>query len=215
MVRRLGHAFAAASILAVVVLTANLAVAEPAAFPIMLLPTNTRIALRFLAPLDSATARQGDVVELAVAANVVLDHFVLVQKDAHVGGVVVRVTPPGLFGRSAAVVVGYLDAPTTDGSVVPLKDIVISRGTVSTPEEGAVGASLAGAVLLGPVGLVAGAFGRSSFPRGRTRRIGLSRAACLCYRRHPRIPWGRELPAIVWSKECAHNHRATHRTSGA
>ena len=154
------HTFAAASAFVALVVAVNVAVAAPAAFPIVLLPANTRVALRLLTPLDSATAKQGDVVEFAVAANVVLDHFVLVPKDAHVSGAVVRVTPPGLFGRSAAILIGYLDAPTMDGGVVQLKNIIISRTTVTTSVEEAAATSLAGAVLLGPVGLVAGAFVR-------------------------------------------------------
>ncbi|HKX18951.1 MAG TPA: hypothetical protein VJT33_13145 [bacterium] len=154
------HAFAAASASVALVVAVKVAVAAPANFPIVLLPANTRVALRFLTPLDSATATQGDVVEFAVAANVVFGHFVLVQKNAHVNGAVVRVTPPGLFGRSAAIVIGYLDAPTTDGGVVQLRNIIISRTRVTTSVEGAAAASLAGAVLLGPVGLVAGAFVR-------------------------------------------------------
>ena len=138
------------------VLAAGLGSAAPAAAPIVLLPAGTSVTLRFLTPVDSSKARQGDTLTFAVAADVVVDHAVLIRAGSRVGGVVTRVTGPGMFGRSGEVVVGYLDVPTVDGGAVRLKDIVISRGTISTPEESAAGISLAGALVLGPVGLLAG-----------------------------------------------------------
>jgi hypothetical protein len=125
-------------------------------------PAGTRVGLAFLTPVDSSKITAGSRVHLKVAADVVGGRSVIIRAGTPVVGTVTRVTQPGMFGTSSEVVIGFLSATAVDGRPIMLKDVIVSRATISNSRVGAAGASAAGAVVLGPIGLLAGAFVKGS-----------------------------------------------------
>ncbi len=125
-------------------------------------PAGTRVALTFLTPVDSSKITAGSRVRFKVAADVVGGRSVIIRAGTLVVGTVIKVTQPGMFGASSEVVVGSLSATAVDGTPIMLKDVIISKETISNSRVGAAGASAAGAVVLGPIGLLAGAFVKGS-----------------------------------------------------
>ena len=86
----------------------------------------------------------------------------IIRAGTPVVGKVIKVSQPGMFGASSEVVVGSLSTTAVDGTPIMLKDVIISKETISNSQVGAAGASAAGAVILGPIGLLAGAFVKGS-----------------------------------------------------
>lgn len=125
-------------------------------------PTGTRVALTFLTPVDSSKITAGSRVRFKVSADVVGGRSVIIRAGTPVVGKVIKVSQPGMFGASSEVVVGSLSTTAVDGTPIMLKDVIISKETISNSQVGAAGASAAGAVILGPIGLLAGAFVKGS-----------------------------------------------------
>ncbi len=126
-------------------------------------PAGTKVGLQFVTPVDSGKIATGAKVRFRVLQSVLGGRHVVIRAGGPVIGIVTEVTKPGIFGRSARVVVGSLSVLAVDGRPLPLRDIVISKATVSNSRLGAAGASVAGAVILGPIGLLAGAFVKGSY----------------------------------------------------
>jgi hypothetical protein len=134
-------------------------------------PAGTRVVLAFLTAVDSATVTPGTRVPLRVLADVAGGRHVVVRARTPVVGIVTRVTKPGMFGASSEVIIGHLRVAAVDGRPLALRDLMISKATVSNTRLGAAGASALGALVLGPVGLLAGALVKGSYvhvPAGTT-----------------------------------------------
>lgn len=125
-------------------------------------PAGTQVGLQFLRAVDSRTASAGAKVHFKVAADVIQDRHVIIRAGTPVTGTVTQVGKPGMFGTSAKVVIGFIAATAVDGRPIKLNDVIVSKDMINKSRAGAAGASVAGALLLGPVGLVAGAFIRGN-----------------------------------------------------
>lgn len=120
-------------------------------------PADTLIKIKLLTPLDSETTGVGNEVRYQVAEDVVLDGSLVFAAGAEGSGVVAKVSEAQNFGRNAKLEVDFQTITALDGRIV---DTVLGEKAKEETERLAVaaGATVAGLALLGPVGIVAGAF---------------------------------------------------------
>ena len=132
------------------------------------LPKDSVIKLEFAEDLSSKTAKAGDVVKYKVADNVFVNDVLVLPKGAEGVGKVTKVVGPRMFGQDARIDVdfGFIYAIDNTRVKVFLGDVA-----KQTAVAGAAGAAIGGMVVLGPVGIIGGAFvtGKSvNIPAGST-----------------------------------------------
>lgn len=119
---------------------------------------DTKVTLRFTQPVSTATAKVGDVVRFETVEDVRIGDTLIIQRGSPATGVIAEVRPPRSRGRNAQLRISFQSVQAVDGSLVPLMPY-------RTPEEERIsgkapGVSVVGAIVLGPIGLVSGAFMR-------------------------------------------------------
>ena len=134
-------------------------------------PAGTIVLLRFETPVDSGTIKQGASVSFTVATDVLIDRTVVFRQGTPAQGVVTDVSKPGIFGKNGRVYINYIEADATDGRPVRLAPLEVTPDSKKQAvNAGAAGATaITGAILLGPIGLAAGALVRGgdvSMPAG-------------------------------------------------
>lgn len=137
----------------------SLPVAPTSAATSVYAPMGTQVGLLFVTPVDTSKIATGNKVQFKVAADVIVNRYVIIRRGTPMTGTVTNSQKPGMFGQSARVTIGLLTATAVDRRPVTLSDVIISSDTVQN-RGGAAGASVAGAIILGPVGLLAGALVR-------------------------------------------------------
>jgi len=148
---------------AVFVLAVSLALpATVDASMVVTVPAATRVPLEFLQTVDSATAQQGQAVRFEVASNVLVGRRVVVRKGAAARGLIRSVEQAGAFGKNARVRIGFMQTTAVDGRPLALSNVDITPNNMRNVKDvgGAAGASAIGLVLLGPIGIAAGALVR-------------------------------------------------------
>lgn len=126
---------------------ADVSAAEP-------VPPGTRITLQFDRSVSTRTARKGGTVPLRVYSPVVVRGKTLIDQDAPATGVVTSVRRPGRFGKRGELKIRLVSVRDRSGARVPL-EAYTSGDRFSA---GGPGASAAGLLVLGPIGLAGGAF---------------------------------------------------------
>lgn len=122
-----------------------------------LIPKDTLVKIKTLSTLNSKQSRQGDSVALAVAEDVYVGGVLVLPKGANGFGKVTKVQQPGSFGRDAKLEISFDSLVATDGTTVyTFLGDKAKEETKSMVK--AAGASVAGMVILGPVGIIGGAF---------------------------------------------------------
>jgi hypothetical protein len=121
------------------------------------IPASTIVTMKNLDELNSKTVEKGQIVRFAVASDVTVDDVVVIPAGMEADGTITNARKAGRFGRDGKIEITYSTVRASDGT--PVKLTVGEK----TKEEykrtaGAVGASAAGAIILGPVGLVSGLF---------------------------------------------------------
>ncbi|MDR7522368.1 MAG: hypothetical protein QN168_07895 [Armatimonadota bacterium] len=126
------------------------------------LPAGTQVPLAFVTRVDSSTAREGEAVAFTVASDVLIERHAVIRKGSTAQGLVVSVTPPGIFGRNARVHIAFVQVVAADGLPIRLAPIDVTPDNLREARDaaGAAGASVAGLILLGPIGVAAGALVR-------------------------------------------------------
>jgi len=123
------------------------------------IPQGTRVPLELVSGLSTKTAVRGRQVDLRVAEDVWVGTSLLVRKGEKTKAVVGEVTQPGSFGKSGGLSLDFGNVRAVDGTLVDLgvwsRDQKEGRGY-------AAGASIGGAAVLGPIGLVGGLFVKGS-----------------------------------------------------
>lgn len=121
------------------------------------LPAATTVRIALLTEINSGTMRVGDPVRYQVRESVRVENTVLIPAGAQGVGKVTDVRQAGRLGRDGLVTIdwGYLTA--IDGT--PVKVTIGAAATERNQHsaELAAGAAMAGVILLGPLGLAAGA----------------------------------------------------------
>ena len=120
-------------------------------------PANTLVKVALVTPVNAKNLKVGDTIEYQVADDVFVGDVLVFTKGSRGEGTVTKVKQAKNFGRNAAVDVDFKNTKALDGTYV----------TTFIGEEAkkemqhlamAAGASLAGIAILGPLGVVAGAF---------------------------------------------------------
>nr|WP_320148010.1 hypothetical protein [uncultured Anaeromusa sp.] len=121
------------------------------------LPKDSLIKISFLTALDSKTARVGDVVEFQAADDVLVNGILAVAKGARGIGKVSKVDRASNFGRDGKIEINFDDIETIDELKVPV--FLGEKAKEETKSYAkAAGATVAGMIILGPVGVIGGAF---------------------------------------------------------
>lgn len=107
--------------------------------------------------LSSKTNQLGDTVHFTVAENVMDGNVLLVPAGTVGTGTITTLKKARSFGRNGALDITFDSIPAIDGTEFTAVQGEDAKNKTKS-EIKAAGASVAGAVLLGPVGLVGGAF---------------------------------------------------------
>ena len=121
------------------------------------LPADTIFKISTNEDLSSKTNQVNDIVHFSVEEDVKVDDVLVLPRGAQGSGVVTKVSRPKMFGRSGSLEISFNQVFSIDDEEIP---------TVLGPEAkeklkmeaAAVGASVIGALALGPIGLVGGLF---------------------------------------------------------
>jgi hypothetical protein len=149
----------------------TLALIPAHAAEVVTVPAGTKVLLRFEMPVDSGTIKEGMTVTFTVATDVLVGRAVVFRAGTPAQGIVTDVSKPGIFGKNARVHIGYIEVAAADGKPVRLAPLEVTPESVrQVADVGAAGATaLTGAILLGPIGLAAGALihgGNVNLPAG-------------------------------------------------
>lgn len=121
------------------------------------LPAKSLVKIALLETVNSASNQVGDEVLYKVVEDVIVDGRVIIPAGTTATGQVAEVTAAGRLGKDGRILVDFNQVSALDGTLISLKvDETATQRNKSL--ELAAGASMAGIVLLGPVGLVGGYF---------------------------------------------------------
>ncbi len=125
------------------------------------LPKDSVIKVEFTEELGNRLNKEGDEVNFRVADNLYVNDVLVLPKGATGKGKVKKVVQPGIFGKDGRVDIEFSYVYAVDGSKIPvvLGDLAEQQAKTIA---GAAGASIGGMVILGPVGVVGGAFVKGS-----------------------------------------------------
>lgn len=120
-------------------------------------PTDTLVKIALVTPIKSQELKVGDLVKYQVAEDVMLNGTLIFAKGAPGIGTVNKVTQARNFGRDAKVEIAFDQTTAIDGSTV--KTFLGEKAKQEMKSLAmTAGATVAGMVLLGPIGVVTGAF---------------------------------------------------------
>jgi hypothetical protein len=117
-------------------------------------PRGTRVRLTFAETLDSRTSEKGDTVRFKVVQDVYVAGERVVARGARATGLVTSVRKPRRFGRRAEIKIDLVGVRAVDGKQLPLE----RYSTGDRYSAGGAAAAGGGLIVLGPIGLAAGAF---------------------------------------------------------
>ena len=120
-------------------------------------PAETLIKVALVTPVDSDNLKVGDTIRYKIADDVIVNGKLVFAKGLPGEGTVTKVKQARNFGRNAEVNIDFNKTKSIDGTYV---DTYIGEEAKKEMKSLAMaaGASLAGIAVLGPIGIVAGAF---------------------------------------------------------
>lgn len=120
-------------------------------------PAETLIKIALVTPVDSDNLKVGDTIRYKIADDVIVNGKLVFAKGLPGEGTVTKVKQARNFGRNAEVNIDFNKTKSIDGTYV---DTYIGEEAKKEMKSLAMaaGASLAGIAVLGPIGIVAGAF---------------------------------------------------------
>jgi len=123
----------------------------------VILPKDSLLQVEFTEELSSRTAKAGDPIHFVLADNVFVNDVLVLPKGAAGVGEVKKVVQPRSFGRDARIDLEFSHVYAADGSIVKVTLGELSKQKAESVA-GAAGAAIGGAIVLGPVGVIGGAF---------------------------------------------------------
>ncbi|GMB01281.1 hypothetical protein [Pelosinus sp. IPA-1] len=115
------------------------------------------LKIKLVTPLNTRTSRPGDVVVFQTADDIYIDGNLVIPKGAQGQGVVNKVEGARNFGRNAELQVTFDTIEAIDGTMI--NTILGEKAKEENKSLAtAAGASIAGMAILGPIGIVGGAF---------------------------------------------------------
>ena len=121
------------------------------------LPKDTVFKISLNDEVSSKANKVGDSVTFTVQEDVLVGDVLVLPRGAQGSGVVTKVSRPKSFGRSGAVDISFDQVFSVDDESIPTVLGPEAKDKLKM-EAAAVGASVIGALALGPVGLVGGLF---------------------------------------------------------
>ena len=120
-------------------------------------PANTLIKIALVTPINAKDLKVGDTIRYQVAEDVIIDGNLVFAKGEPGEGTVTKVRQARNFGRNAEVNIEFEKTKAIDGTYV---NTFVGEEAKKEMEHLAMaaGASLAGIIILGPIGVIAGAF---------------------------------------------------------
>ncbi|MDU4961146.1 MAG: hypothetical protein E6X17_10870 [Sporomusaceae bacterium] len=120
-------------------------------------PKDTLVKIRTLSKIDSTKNKTGDFVAFKVAEDVFVDGYLAIPAGTQGRGRITEVKRRGNFGRDAKVEIAFDSVESLDASLV--KTLLGDKAKEQNRSLAmAAGASVAGMAILGPIGIVGGAF---------------------------------------------------------
>ena len=120
-------------------------------------PADTLVKIALVTPVDSDNLKVGDTIRYKVADDVIVNGKLVFAKGLPGEGTVTKVKQARNFGRNAEVNIDFNKTKSIDGTYVDTHVGEAAKKEMKSLAM-AAGASLAGIAVLGPVGIVAGAF---------------------------------------------------------
>jgi hypothetical protein len=118
------------------------------------LPAGTLVVLQFDQDVDTRSAKKGDLIPLRVYSDVTVNGKTMIRQDSKATGVVTDVDKPGRFGKRGKLKIRLESVEDVNGRRIALDPYTSGeRFKAEGP-----GAAAGGLLVLGPVGLVGGAF---------------------------------------------------------
>ncbi len=115
------------------------------------------VKIKIITPLDTKSNRAGDAVAFQAAEDVYIGGVLVIGKGAPGTGKVTKVEPARNFGRDAKLEISFDSVVAIDGT--NLATLLGEKAKEETKSmAAAAGATVAGLVVLGPIGIVGGAF---------------------------------------------------------
>lgn len=123
----------------------------------VVLPKDLLIKISLTQSLDSRTAREGEIVSFKAEDNIYIGNYLVIPKGAIAHGKIVKVSRAKNFGINGNIKIEYTDIQTIDNREAPI--IVGKLAEEATKSLAtAAGASMAGMIILGPIGIIGGVF---------------------------------------------------------
>ncbi len=141
----------------------NLASYEGGVIPVqeVTLPKDSVFKIEFTEELGNKINKVGDVVRFRAADNLYVNDVLVIPKGATGVGKIKKVVQPGIFGKDGRVDVDFTLIHGVDGTEIPVFVGKLAKQQAKTAA-GAAGAAIGGMIILGPVGVVGGAFVKGS-----------------------------------------------------
>ncbi len=120
-------------------------------------PAATLAKIQLETPVNAKNLKVGDVIKYSASEDIIENGMLIFAKGAIGEGVVKKVVQAKNFGRNAEVNIDFNTLQAVDGT-----DVDTTVGTEAEAEMKntamAAGASIAGMIVLGPIGIIGGAF---------------------------------------------------------
>ena len=123
----------------------------------VVLPKDSVFKIAFTSELSTKMSRKGDVVHFKAADNLYVNDVLVLPKGATGVGEVKKVVQPGIFGKDGRIDIDFTCIYGVDGTKIPVTVGELAKQKAESIA-GAAGAAIGGMIILGPVGLVGGAF---------------------------------------------------------
>lgn len=123
----------------------------------LVIPQGTLVKIRLQQTLSTRYTKEGQTARFIVLDTVRLGKRKVIEKGASVEAYVSHVRHPQRFGRNASLKIKFLSVNSVKGREIPIE---IGEHAAKTNEQMgmAAGAAVGGALIFGPIGLLAGLF---------------------------------------------------------
>ena len=125
------------------------------------LPKDSVIKIEFTEQLGNKISQVGDEVGFKAADNLYVNDVLVLPKGTAGVGKVKKVVQPGMFGKDGRVDIDFMYIYGVDGTIVPVFVGELAKQQAKS-YAGAAGAAIGGMIILGPVGVIGGAFVKGS-----------------------------------------------------
>ena len=123
----------------------------------VVLPKDNVFKIDFTNEMSTKQSRQGDLVTFKAADNLYVGDVLVIPKGATGVGKIKKVVQPGIFGKDGRIDIEFTNIYAVDGTPINLFVGELAKQQAESIA-GAAGAAIGGMIVLGPVGLVGGAF---------------------------------------------------------